>query len=154
MRATTDKVAYLHFTVFDTDGITPLTGQAASCTSYLSYNGTAGSEAVTIAEIGSSGHYAAYFTPTASGSFHLSITCPDDRVQGDHFEVEDADLDSLDTKVTFIYDIEGGRWIIDEATNKQKFYKADGSTEVAIFSMENIDGNPASDDVYERTRDS
>lgn len=153
MRAKTDEVAYMHFIVFDSDGTTPLTGQAASCTSSLRKNGAAASETATIAEIGSTGRYVASFTPTAVGSFHLSVTCPDDRVQGEHFEVENTDLDDLDTMVTFIYDIEGGRWKIDETTNKMTFYKSDNTSSVAVFTLKDVDGTEDYRDPYERTRD-
>ncbi len=144
---------YMEFIVFDTDGITPLTGQAGGCTSSLRKNGAAASETVTIAEIGSTGRYTASFASVAAGQFHLSVTCPDNRVQGEHFEVEDADLDSMQADVTFIKDIEGGGWKIDVATNKQTFYEDDNETEVAVFSLKDKDGSAASDDVYQRDRD-
>ncbi|MHC4501812.1 MAG: hypothetical protein ACYTFI_00785 [Planctomycetota bacterium] len=67
--------------------------------------------------------------------------------------MEDADLDSLDTKVTFIFDIEGGRWKIDTSTNKMYFYKADGTSEVAVFTLKDAAGVAGYDDPYERTRD-
>lgn len=153
MRAKTDEVAYMEFIVFGSDGVTPLTEQAGSCTSSLRKNGAAATETVTIAEIGETGRYTASFTPTASGSFHLSVTCPDGRVQGESFQVEDADLDDLDAMLTFVYDIEGGRWKIDRTTKKQTVWKADGTTEVAVFSLKDRDGTAASEGVYERTRD-
>jgi len=153
MRAKKDEVTYMHFIVFDSDGKTPLTGQAGSCTSSLRKNGAAASETVTIAEIGSTGRYVASFTPLAVGSYHLSVTCPDDRVQGESFEVEAADLDSLDTKITFIHNIEGGRWKIDTSTNKMIFYEDDNVTEVATFTLKDADGVAGYDDPYERTRD-
>lgn len=153
MRGTVSDVAYLHFIVFDSDGTTPLTAQAGSCTSNLRKNGAAASETVTIAEIGSTGRYVASFTPAAAGNFHLSITCTDDRVQGDSFEVEVADLDSMQTDVTFCKNMLGGRWRIDESTNKMTFYEDDNTTVVATFSLKDIDGTGAFDHIYERTRD-
>jgi hypothetical protein len=153
MHVKTGDTHYMEFIVFDSDGKTTLTGQAASCTSSLRKNGAAASETVTIAEIGSTGRYTASFASLTAGFFHLSVTCPDDRVVGEHFEVEDADLDSLDTKVTFIFDIEGGRWKIDTSTNKMYFYKADGTSEVAVFTLKDAAGVAGYDDPYERTRD-
>ena len=153
MRAKTDEVAYMEFIVFDSDGVTPLSGQAGSCTSSLRKNGAAASESATIAEIGSTGRYTASFTPTASGSFHLSVTCPDNRVQGESFQVEDADLDELDAMMTFVYDILSGRRKIDRTTKKETFYKPDNTTPVAVFSLKDRDGVAASEGVYERTRD-
>ncbi len=153
MHVKTGDTHYMEFIVFGSDGVTPLTGQAGSCTSSLRKNGAAAAEAVTIAEIGSTGRYTASFASVAAGQFHLSVTCPDNRVQGEHFEVEDADLDSLDTKITFLYDIEGGRWKIDRTTNKMYFYKADGTTLVATFTLKDADGAEGYDDPFERTRD-
>jgi hypothetical protein len=153
MHVKTGDTHYAGWTIFDTDGTTPLTGQAASCTTYLQKNGAAAAETVTVAEISSTGRYYASFASAAAGFFHLSVTCPDDRVHGFDFEVEDADLDSMQTDVTFIKNIEGGGWKIDESTNKQTFYESDNSTVVAVFSLKDIDGNAASDDVYQRDRD-
>jgi len=56
--------------------------------------------------------------------------------------------------LTFISDIEGGRWKIDEVAQQMIFYKDDNITEVARFNL--LDsaaaptGTPA--DAYERTR--
>jgi hypothetical protein len=56
--------------------------------------------------------------------------------------------------VNFIYSIEGGRWKIDQTTNQMVFYKEDNVTEIARFDLFGAGGSPASDDVYERKRDS
>ncbi len=90
-----NTVTRMHFTVFDTDGLTPLTGQAGSCTYYLARNGAAAPEAVVISEIGASGHYYGTFTPLITGIYDLEITCPDDRVMGENYEVQAADLDDI-----------------------------------------------------------
>ena len=153
MHVKTGDTHYFGFPIFDTDGITPLTGQAGSCTTYLQKNGAQAAESVTVAEVDTDGYYYAAWASVAAGNFHLSVTCPDNRVHGADFEVEDADLDSLDTKITFIYDISGGKWTVDAALNKKKCFKSDNSTPVATFSLKDVDGNPASDDVYERVRD-
>jgi len=89
----------MHFTVFDTDGVTPLTGQAGSCTSSLRKNGATTAESVTIGEIGSTGRYYASFTPTAISNYDLEVTCPDDRVVGENWETEAVDLDDLKTEI-------------------------------------------------------
>lgn len=95
VRAKSNETARMHFTVFDTDGLTPLTGQAGGCTDSLLYNGATSAQVVTIAEIGVTGHYIASFTPNAIGDWDLEVTCPDDRVVGESFEVESIDLDDL-----------------------------------------------------------
>ncbi len=166
MRAKVGEVAQLHFVVFDTDGVTPLTGQAGGCTDYLSRNGAGAPEAVNIAEIGATGHYVASFTPLQVASYHLTVTCPDDRVLGDSFEVEAADLDdviaevdanevkidAMQVDVTFLVDIEGGRWLIDEAANQMICYKADNVTEVARFDLKDVGGVAGTDNPFERVR--
>jgi hypothetical protein len=153
MHVKTGDTHHMQFHVFGTDGKSPLTGQAGSCTSSLRKNGAAASETVTIAEIGTTGRYDATFVSLSAGFYQLSVTCPDDRVVGEHFEVEDADLDSIATEVTFIYDIEGGRWKIDTSTNKMTFYKSDNTSVVATFTLKDADGVAGYDDPYERTRD-
>jgi hypothetical protein len=63
-----------------------------------------------------------------------------------------ASLGTISCHVEFIKDIEGGRWIIDDATNQMIFYKNDNTTEVARFNLFDIDGNPTSTCVAERVR--
>lgn len=152
MHVKTGDTHYMEFIVFDTDGVTPLTGQAGSCTSSLRKNGAAATETVTIAEIGSTGRYTASFASVTAGQFHLSVTCPDDRVQGEHFEVEDADLDSIATDVTFAKNMLGGRWKIDRTAKTMTFYEDDNTTIVATFSLWDIDGVAAWDNIFERRR--
>ena len=97
------SLTYMHFTVFDTDGTTPLTGQAGSCTDALRRNGAASGETVTIAETGSTGRYYASFIPTSLGKYDLEIDCPDSRVLGEEYEVFVNDIDDVDTVVDLIY---------------------------------------------------
>ena len=54
----------------------------------------------------------------------------------------------------FMTDIEGGRWLIDDAAKQMVFFKSDGVTEVARFNMIDKDGNPTGkpEEAYERTR--
>ena len=94
-----NQIVRLHFTVFSSDGITPLTGQAGSCTSSLRKDGATTGEAVTIAEIGTTGRYYASFTPLSTGEYDLEVTCPDNRVIGDSFEVQAYDLDDLGVNI-------------------------------------------------------
>jgi len=122
----------MHFVVFDSDGITPLTGQAGSCTYYLSRAGAAAPEVVTIVEIGTSGHYAASFTPLVVGSYHLTVTCPDGRVVGDSFEVEAADIDDL---VTDLGVVDG---IVDAVNTRLPTDPADQSAVEAAISASEV----------------
>lgn len=52
--------------------------------------------------------------------------------------------------VSFIKDIEGGRWRIKD--QQMIFYASDNSTEVARFNLFSKTGAPADDNVYERVR--
>jgi hypothetical protein len=99
VKAKQNEIIYMHFTVFDTDGVTPLTGQAGACTESLRKNGAATAEVVTIAEIGATGRYYASFTPLAVSNYDLEVTCPDDRVVGESYETEAADLDDIITEI-------------------------------------------------------
>ena len=83
-----NEITYSHFTVFDTDGITPLTGISGSCTSSLRFNDQTGTESVAIHEINSLGYYYASFTPTKTGIYDLEITCPDGAVNGSSFKCQ------------------------------------------------------------------
>jgi hypothetical protein len=56
--------------------------------------------------------------------------------------------------LTFIADIEGGRWKIDEVAKQMIFYEDDNVTEVARFNLLDSAGAPTGtpSDAYERTR--
>ncbi len=55
--------------------------------------------------------------------------------------------------VEFIKDIEGGRWVIDSASNQMVFYKSDNVTEVATFGLSGSSGLPTVDQVFRRNRE-
>ena len=118
----------MHFTVFDTDGTTPLTGQAGSITDSLLRNGAAAPESVTVVEIGSTGHYVASFTPATSGDYDLEVTNPDGRVLGERWVVEASN--SVDTGFNI------------PATLKRLLAVRDGDTNVAgdVMEFEDKDG--------------
>jgi hypothetical protein len=59
-------------------------------------------------------------------------------------------IQDIQENVTFIRDIEGGRWMIDKTLKQMIFYKADNTTEVARFDLFDGDGVPAFDGVFER----
>ncbi len=64
----------------------------------------------------------------------------------------DGKLNTLQTDMTFLKDIEGGRW--HRTGNQLILYKSDNLTVVATFDLLKSDGTPAgeTDDVYERSR--
>ena len=82
-----------YFSVFDTDGYTPLTGQASSCTALLVdesgvqfESGVTTTIPVTIAETSVTGRYTAKFTPTSTTlNYGLFIFTPNSLVfMGEH----------------------------------------------------------------------
>lgn len=80
INAIKDLEALIIFTVLDTDGQTPKTGEAGNVTAVLRDEAGAASEAVTITEQGTSGYYQAAFTPTKGSAdgfaYNLFITEP------------------------------------------------------------------------------
>ena len=57
-----------------------------------------------------------------------------------------------DERISFIQDIEGGKWTIDSDNNQMIFYKDDNATEVARYDLTDSDGNASSSEVFTRTR--
>lgn len=54
--------------------------------------------------------------------------------------------------IEFIYDVEGGRWLLDQNSNQMVLYKADNSTEVARFNFFGADTLPNVVNPYQRRR--
>jgi hypothetical protein len=54
--------------------------------------------------------------------------------------------------VTFLKNIEGGRWKIDDENNQMIFYEGDNETEIARFDLLDQAGNPSVTNVFERRR--
>jgi hypothetical protein len=103
-----------------------------------------GSVTVTVSEL-SNGYYEATFTPNVAGLWLLEVSNATYMPEGasEIYFVRAADIaldgeydsviSTLQTDVTFIKDIEGGKW---EITNDQMiFYKSDNTTEVARFNL-------------------
>jgi len=59
-------------------------------------------------------------------------------------------LRELEERLTFLKDIEGGRWKIVD--NQMIFYKSDNVTEVMRFNLFDAAGNPAMTNHFERKR--
>jgi hypothetical protein len=98
-------IHYAHFTIFQTDGITPWSGQAGGVTSALVRDGGATGEAVAIAEIGVTGRYYASYTPLSQGEYDLRLTCPDNRVIGETCQVYDRDIGDLARPIDIVGDL-------------------------------------------------
>jgi hypothetical protein len=71
---------------------------------------------------------------------------------GDTLKTLSDALDTLQTDVTFLKDVAGGRWKVNTSTNQLELYKSDNTTPVATFDLKDKDGNAAATDITERTR--
>lgn len=76
---------------------------------------------------------------------------------GDHFFDEASyaaeeyrDVDNSNDLIQKIYDIQFGRWKIEN--NQMIFYKEDNSTEVVRFDLFDESGKPSMEVVFERLR--
>ena len=58
----------------------------------------------------------------------------------------------MSSSISFLVDMEGGRWKIDTAQNKMMFYKSDNSTLVATFDLCDAAGSATSTAPFERRR--
>lgn len=59
---------------------------------------------------------------------------------------------ALDSDLTFVKDMIGGRWHIDHETAQMVFYKGDNSTEVARFNLRDKNNDPSYLSVFDRNR--
>lgn len=66
-------------------------------------------------------------------------------------DIEDL-LGAMETDLSFIKEIEGGRWKIDTDAKQMIFYNEAGTVEVAKFQLYDEDHNPSYDNVVERER--
>ena len=73
-------------------------------------------------------------------------------IMGGYPDTIESLLGALGTDITFIKEIEGGRWKIDTATKQMIFYNEAGTVEVAKFQLYDEDHNPSYDNVIERER--
>ena len=61
-------------------------------------------------------------------------------------------LGSIQTDLSFVKEIEGGRWKIDTNTKQMIFYNEAGVVEVARFQLYDKDHTPSDTNVFERVR--
>ena len=162
-------LTYMHFTVFDTDGVTPLTGQVGACTESLRKDGAASGEAVSLTEIGATGRYYASFTPLAVAQYDLEVTCPDGRVVGMTYETNTSGLDDIADTVwdeamgghvaagTFglaldiLRAVAQNRYKIDTATKIMTVYDEDKVTPLLQWNMKDAVGAASTNHMYERS---
>lgn len=61
---------------------------------------------------------------------------------------------AIDSDLTFVKDMIGGRWRIDHETSQMIFYKGDNATEVARFNLRDKNNDPSYLSVFDRNRES
>lgn len=146
-----NQACQLRFTVLDVDD-SPVTGLLPSSFVVRLYdpadNEVSGSYTIVRKELGN-GDYEALFTTDVLGRWYIVVTHPiyfkwgkaaeiicssEDvsSIAGELTNIENK-IDSVTIDVTFIKDIEGGRWEIDG--HQMVFYKDDNTTEVARFDL-------------------
>lgn len=60
-----------------------------------------------------------------------------------------ATIKNID-EIDFVYQKERGRWKIDEVAKTLTYYDEDGVTPIQVFDLKDADGNPTSENPYER----
>lgn len=123
-----------------------------------------GPTTVGVSEVGTlTGVYAANisFPDDFHGTILWSSGGADPVFVSEQFNVEENNpkIDQIHSAVivigqdlSFIKDIEGGRWKIDKATSQMVFYKSDNTTVVATFQLKDEIGNPSFAAPFERAR--
>lgn len=61
-------------------------------------------------------------------------------------------LGVMSGQLQFVYDMTGGRWKLDSATNQMIFYASDNTTVVGRFNLFDVTGTPTINQVAERQR--
>lgn len=116
-------------------------------------------DAVAVSEIASTGIFKYLFNlvVTEKTEFLLMIsdgitTKNGQLIMGGYPDTLEGLLGTVETDISFIKEIEGGRWKIDTATKQMIFYNEAGTVEVAKFQLYDEDHNPSYDNVIERER--
>ena len=110
-------------------------------------------------EFGTSGIYASEitFSDTFHGTIFWDVTSADGNsayASEEYNATTSATvyLEPMSEQVTFIKNIEGGRWKIDKKRNHMIFYDIDSDNEIARFVLKDGNGKPSCTSVFERTR--
>ena len=136
-----NEIVYFHFTIFDADGITPLSGEAANVTSVLRYNTTISGVSVNVVEIDATGSYYASFIPNAVGYWDVRVTNPDSRVVGQQYKIEVNDLDDLKAAMDDVIDLLENKLTINEANSTLNLWNDAGDTIIKTWPLTNKDDN-------------
>jgi hypothetical protein len=96
---------------------------------------------------------------TSTGIYAVPITFVTNFIGSILWDTGDAntvyaseEYNGTEENVSFIKDIEGGKWSIDTDANQMIFYKSDNVTEVARFNLKDSSGNADSTNVFTRLR--
>lgn len=88
LTASIGELVHVQFPAFDIDGITPLIGLSdGDFQKLLFIDNVQSAQPVTVAEIGSTGHYDITFTPNVQGLWYVEVATPVEDVFGDQVEV-------------------------------------------------------------------
>lgn len=131
--------------------IAPLdTGDSVTVTIYNKSDGTViPLDSNSATEIGSTGlfRYTVDFTTPPTSGYNYYVAQFVGALQKRAVEFHWSQIDPI---LTFLNDIHGGGWEI--VGNQQIFTKSDNSTIVATFNLVDVNGTPASRNVFKRTR--
>ena len=70
----------------------------------------------------------------------------------DRYQFATNETENLETGISLLSNMEGGRWKIDVPNKQWVYYKEDNITEIARFDLFDADGNPSVETIYERRR--
>jgi len=140
----------LPFTLFDVDGITPLTGEADVDFTKTLFRDSAdetGSIPVSITEIGATGRYYAEFTPDARGLWFVNAIHADTEVAFGCY----VDVGLFDTVETLRKET-SNRNELDFATQEEIAYDDDGTTIIQRWTLETDGGELVTTQVGVQTK--
>jgi len=93
--------------------------------------------------------YYSYDSTLVEGEYVIEYTIIDD-VPDTYIQTELLEVGYLEDDITFIKDIESGKWEIK--SNQMIFFKTDGITEVARFNLFDSNGDASMTEVFKRVR--
>jgi hypothetical protein len=114
---------------------------------------------VTVSEISSTGTFKYLFNITVTEKTEFLLIMSNGTIDkrgklvlgGYPDDIEDL-LETIETDLSFIKEIEGGRWKIDTVKKQMVFYNEAGNVEIAKFQLYDKDHIPAYVNVMERER--
>lgn len=116
-------------------------------------------DSVAVSEVASTGIFKYLFNEVVTEKTEFLLIASDGTttkngqlIMGGYPDTIESLLGALGTDITFIKEIEGGRWKINSTTKQMIFYDEAGTTEVATFQLYNEDHIASTTNVIERER--